>query len=569
MAHRIYAVDFGAWSVKVAIADHGFRQATISEIVERPLPPVAPGADDAYDARAGRALTEIVAEKELGQDTAYFVVSGDQVFTKVIDFQFQSLRRADLEKAVGAELETVVPIDLEDMVYAFEPLPQARAADVVVVAPTPGADPAFVSDEEPTKVQGQGASPVVPRGRVAAPHEGMRVLTYAMRRDRAQAMIMLGAGARAEPRGLLPITGPLVRFATRIAPNPSGPIAVVDMGHEHTDVVVIKDGKPVFSRTFARGGRHVTDAIARAWKLPPAEAERAKHSDGFIASTVEPASSEAWARVSEVVAAELGPLARDLRQTFAACRARTGVAVGSTILVGGAARLRGMPSFLAAALGVPVVPPPPEAGALLGPRMAEVPVDVGAAAIGAALDGASGRPLFDLRQGVLAFKVDLTFLRAKAYQLAAATVVVLAFAAGSAWAAHYKLRKNEKVLIDRIAAETTEQYGAPKTADEVLGSADTGAGGAVSPLPKMSAYDILLAINEKVPMRDKITLDITQLDINENAVELRGTTKKNEEIDALEAALKDIPCLGQAARGSTQQTAEGSQFQLSYKITCM
>src|SRR5262249_6408878 len=158
--------------------------------------------------------------------------------------------------------------------------------------------------------------------------------------------------------------------------------------------------------------------------------------------------------VSEVVATELVPLVRDLRQTFAACRARTGIAVASAIAVGGAARLRGTASFLTEALALPVSPPSPDAGALVGPRMAEQPVDAAAAAIGAALDGASGRPLFDLRQGALAFKVDLSFIRAKAYQLAAAAVVVLAFAAGSAWAAHYKLRKNEKILTDRLASET-------------------------------------------------------------------------------------------------------------------
>src|SRR5262249_949020 len=272
--------------------------------------------------------------------------------------------------------------------------------------------------------------------------------------------------------------------------------------------------------TIARGGRHVTDAIARSWKLPAAEAERAKHSDGFIASQAEPAASEAWARVSEVVATELVPLAPDLRQTFAACRAPHGIGVASAVGVGGAARLRGMPAFLAEALAVPVAPPPADAGTLTGPRMAELPVDTGAAAIGAALDGASGRPLFDLRQGALAFKVDLSFIRAKAYQLAAAAVVVLAFAAVSAWAAHYKLRKNEKTLTDRLAAEPQTMFNKPMSAEEVLGSSDTGGAAVVSPLPKMSAYDILLAINEKLPARDKITIDVTQLDINENAVEI-------------------------------------------------
>jgi Tfp pilus assembly PilM family ATPase len=566
MAHRIYAVDYGAWSIKVAIADHGFRQATITDVVER----LVPAGDEPYDQRAARVLAAIVAEQQLTNgDTAYALVSGDQVFTKVLEFQFSNLRRQELEKAVGAELEGVVPIDLEDMVYAFEPLPKA-AAPVAAPAPAAPADPAFVaaSDEEVTKVQGQGTA-AGPRGRVAAPAEGMRVLTYAMRKDRAQQLILLGAGAKAEPRGLLPIAGALARFAVRAAPRVAGPFAVIDMGHERTDVVVISEGKPVFSRTIARGGRHVTDAIAKTWKLPFAQAEAAKHSDGFIASSAEPPQSEAWARISEVVSAELVPLARDLRQTFAACRARTGVAAASTIIVGGAARLRGMASFLSEAIGIAVAPPAPDAGALAGPKMTDLPIDHAAAAIGGALDGASGRPLFDLRQGVLAFKVDLTFIRAKAYQLAAATVIVLAFAAGSAWAAHYKLRKNEKILTDRLAAETAEVYGSSMNADAVLNETKAASLAALSPLPKMSAYDILLAINEKLPARDKVTLDVTQLDINGTTVEIRGTTKKPDEIDTLETALKDIQCLGPAARGSTQQTAEGSQFQLSYKHTCM
>jgi len=75
----------------------------------------------------------------------------------------------------------------------------------------------------------------------------------------------------------------------------------------------------VFSRSIARSGKQVTDAIMRFWKLPWADAERAKHSDGFVASTAEPATSEAWQRILQVTIAELQPFARDLRQTLAAC----------------------------------------------------------------------------------------------------------------------------------------------------------------------------------------------------------------------------------------------------------
>src|SRR5207245_6621952 len=120
--------------------------------VERQLPP----GDEPADLRARAVLAQLIAELRLRDDAGYIGVYGDQVFTQVLEFGFKNLRRADLDKAVGGELEGVVPVDLEDMVYAFEQIP---------AAPVP------VSE--------------VTRGRIAPPSEGMRVLTYAMRRDRA------------------------------------------------------------------------------------------------------------------------------------------------------------------------------------------------------------------------------------------------------------------------------------------------------------------------------------------------------------------------------------------------
>ena len=45
------------------------------------------------------------------------------MFTQILEFGFKSLRRSDLDKAVGGELEGVVPVDLEDMVYTYEAIP--------------------------------------------------------------------------------------------------------------------------------------------------------------------------------------------------------------------------------------------------------------------------------------------------------------------------------------------------------------------------------------------------------------------------------------------------------------
>src|SRR5689334_19158429 len=179
MASRVFAVDLGAWSVKLAIASPGIRGAMLLNVHERLVPP----GDEPADTRAKAVLASLVKELGLREDTGYIGVYGDQVFTQVLEFGFKNLRRADLDKAVGGELEGVVPVDLEDMVYCFEQLP-----------------PAVVTPGEPV-------DPTQQRGRVAAPAEGMRVLTYAMRRDRADHIIDIGENAGFHPRGVIACGG--------------------------------------------------------------------------------------------------------------------------------------------------------------------------------------------------------------------------------------------------------------------------------------------------------------------------------------------------------------------------
>ena len=49
--------------------------------------------------------------------------------------------------------------------------------------------------------------------------------------------------------------------------------------------------------------------------------------------------------------------------------------------------------------------------------------------------------------------------------LGAAVLAIAAFAAGSAYADLYRLRKAEKLLATRLADESAEQFGSAKSAD--------------------------------------------------------------------------------------------------------
>ncbi len=550
---RNFVVDLGAWSVKLAVAVPGLRGGTITHVVERLVPPgEGPSAP-----RAAAVLEQMIGELGLRNDTMYLTVRGDQVFTQILELPFRNLRRAELEKAVGAELESVVPVDLEDMVFAFEPINADLPGAVV---------PGFAL--EPGAEQ--------PRGRVASAVSGMRVLSFAMRQDKAEAILSYGQDLGLEPRGLLPAAGGAVRLIEKSglgAESAGAPIAVIDLGHERTEVVVVKNGQAVFCRNLARGGKQLTEAIARTWKLPFFDAERAKHSDGFVASSAEPAAGEA--RIQAVLSGELVGLVRDLRHTFTGSRAKTGVSPAAVVLVGGGSRLRGLSAFFAEHLALPVrTMGELVASNLAGPKLADrSSVDSAATAVGLLHDTLTGRPLFNLRQGPLAVKVDLSFLRTKMWAVGAAAVAVATFAAGSAYANMYRLRKAETVLQQRLADETVQYFGTKKTAQEVLSAPGvaTGGGLAASPMPKLTAYDVMLDVSAQVPTKDKITLDIYRLDIDSTKVDIEGTAKKPEEIELFQGELKKkITCFKEVSRGTTESGENGVQrFKINIKSDCM
>jgi general secretion pathway protein L len=560
MASRVFAVDLGAWSVKLAIASPGIRGATLYNVVERPVPP----GDEPAEVRARAVLAALIGELRLRDDAGYLGVAGDQVFTQILEFGFKNLRRTELDKAVGGELEGVVPVDLEDMVYTFEPLPPVALPLVPA-----GAVAAF-------EVAPQ-------RGRVAPPVEGMRVLSYAMRRERAEHLVELGKDCGFDPRGLLARGGAAIRLVgatpSLVRARTEGAVAVIDIGHERTDVVVVAGGKAVFSRSIARAGKQVTEAIMRAphWRLAWPDAEHAKHSDGFVASIAEPATSPAWQQIHQVTIAELHPFARDLRQTLAACRARTGFQAIAALLVGGGSRLRGMASFLTEQLAIPAWrPTADDVIAIAGPRLgaetaSHTMIDSAAMTIGMAFDAAGGRPIFDLRSGALAVKVDFSFLRAKAVPLGAAVLAIAAFAAGSAYADLYRLRKAEQLLTTRLAEESAEQFGAAKTADQVLDASGPAGGGVASPMPKLTAYDLLLDISAHVPGKDKISIDIEKMTIDDQKIDINGTTKSAEEIDLLIGEIKKIECFkNNVTRGPTDTLPSGvKRFKLTITAQCM
>ena len=103
MASRVLGVDIGAYSVVVAVGVPGLRKLNIENVVERVIPP----GDESLDKRALGVLAEMLFQLNIDEDDAiYTVISGDQLFIRVVDLEFKNLKRLQMRQAIGCLLYT-------------------------------------------------------------------------------------------------------------------------------------------------------------------------------------------------------------------------------------------------------------------------------------------------------------------------------------------------------------------------------------------------------------------------------------------------------------------------------
>ncbi len=156
-------------------------------------------------------------------------------------------------------------------------------------------------------------------------------------------------------------------------------------------------------------------------------------------------------------------------------------------------------------------------------------------------------------------------------------LVVIAFASLNAYASLYGLRKTEKALDERLAMETTTTFGQPLSADDTLDRVGgVGPGGvAESPIPKMTAYDLLLDINRRLPPAEDVKIDITEIEIKQGKINMKATTGVTEKYDAVKAStevvkkLKEQECFEDVTRGNLSAGAEDTRnFPITIKSNC-
>ena len=133
-------------------------------------------------------------------------------------------------------------------------------------------------------------------------------------------------------------------------------VLLANIGHETTDVVLVRGADLVFARNLTGGSGLFDEALIQRLQLSPARAEATKIDHVDLTPGARHATSEGE-KATRAVMAAAGQLTSLLQSAVMFCKSQvklTGLKVDRVLLCGGGAALRGLPRYLSAGMGVPV-----------------------------------------------------------------------------------------------------------------------------------------------------------------------------------------------------------------------
>ena len=466
MAQKYVGIDLGSHHIKGVVVSAGFRGMQVLDAFEEPVGSVPPPAEGAPPVnRLGHqlsvALHALRARGLLSQPIGISLPPGLLSY-RLLSFPFADERR--IAQTVGFEADGQFPVPIEDLVHGH------------VVVP--------------------------------APEGGGRALVVAAARDKVEQIDTLFERAGADVKV---VTSPAIAMAqvAKIelpAEVPAQgeqslrPVALmVDIGHRHTHFVAVGPKGPQAVRTLRRGGKNVTDAIARHYRLGQPEAEAAKHRDAFLPHHGFSEISDEQMAAGKVVAEAFEPILRELEHTRLWLRATYQLESVKLILVGGGSHLGGLDSYLGEHTGLPIERFYPGASGLKlepEPRWSSL-----APALGAAY-GAARRPLVQLQVAEGA-QGDASWLQERMSSLIAIGVAVLAFGALDTIA---RVRAAEAELAayeDELAEASQSVFGeALDPADVDVRLAEADGADLTSLIPQRGALEVLAMITKAATPTD-------------------------------------------------------------------
>jgi len=471
---RSLGLEITRTTIRLALVRSRYRRTTIEALREERC------ADHESRSAAIRATLG-----SLKCDAVASALAGERTFLRLLSLPATAAK--ELANVLSYEVEATLPFEIDDAVMDHRMLKHA-----------PDTDP-------------EGQLPIL--AGVAFTEEV---------RDHID-LVLRGTGH--EPQRVAIGSLPLSNLIQLIPELGRGQVAILELGEDNADLLILRDGEPRFARSTSQG-------LAG---LPAA------------ASVI----------------------ARDLRQTIGAWRVQGGAPLGAIYVVGTGHEVEGLDAFIQSQLGVPVLPlPKPMLDGLSPDQAARLPRF--AKALGLAMS-LSRRPRdLNMRQGALEAQQSFQFLRDKTPLLAGLTAAIFVSFGFSVFAETRELDSSHATLQHQLENATQAHFG-HKTgdlteADELLSNAITGKTG--DPMPTMDAFDVMVEVSKRIPA--EVVHDIADFEYNRGEVTIKGIVPAISDANLVKDKMAEHECFNDAKiSGTTQLKNQDKQkYTLEFSVRC-
>lgn len=537
MATKIVGLDLGTHTVKVCELVTTFRNFELVGFGHEPVGlPVDERPDFETLAAAARRLLE---RRGLLGETLMCALPPGMTATTTIDLPFDQPKK--IEAVLPMQLDDLLPVGVEEVVYDYQ-ITQRREDG------------------------------------------GARVLVAYVRRDRFAELLGALEAVGIDPKVIG--IGPLSVFNLydhAVGPETHAPVAMLDLGHGHSELSIYDGGEPQVVRDIAGGGREITLALARAFHVEPDQAERGKLQEGYVTPdglevTVPDIDIETGVSrqklVVETCRKALRPIIREVKRSLVAHEMASGRPVERIYLTGGTSLLNGLPEYLEHELRVTVTPLDPLKASFnkLPGGDAVRPFVAKALALSLRAFTRAHQSQVNFRKGDFAYTGDFGFLQGRIITLSVAALLMVMLGSLVALTKKQQLEAEYAAIKARAAALSVPILG--YESDDIQLLYDTvmvSDRKAQKGIPAYDALQMFAQMSEKIPFDLVVDFESLDIDVENKRVQIQGKTGSAADVERIVEALRNTACFkGELSKERVEKSVDDrTKFRLSATPTCI
>ena len=539
MARRIIGLDLGAYSVKLVRLETGKQHLKfeVVDAIEEVLAPKEPEGPDLLE-RQSEAIRKFAQAGLLENEGVAIALGSSEGQMRIMSVPFSEAHK--IEAVLPGMIEAEIPFELSDMTYAWHR--QEKSA------------------------------------KSAENNETLIRLAFGKKQSIAAMLHML------QPLGLDPrlmLLGSsalyeLVRhigyeaFSEHDSSNPKIS-ALIDMGHEGTNICVFDEHGLIFTRSLLLGGKKLTEEIAQILEISFEEAQTLKHEKlNFLHHPADQTEQ----KIRDIALAHYLRLAEDISRVFIASESSNYGRIGTVALVGGASKPAGLDALYAnnfENLGCKLI-----SLKSLVPHKIIMPSM--AMAYSLALSGIHAHAKdnrFNFRKDEFAWRGEFDFLRTRSTPLILWTLGIICSLTLMWSASSLVLDKENKAIESKLQAACSEILGKeniPARRCLVLMKEQISARSEVE-IPEISAVDIYLKAAQGLPKDINVVLNemdvsIATSDKEKGKVRVIAESASYADIDKVVSTWSRIPCFAKVENTGAQPVGGRVKYNISNDIDC-